>query len=153
MRLRGLETLSARARKVMAIANYEAQRLGLEYIGTEHFLLALLRMPRNRAMRILKELGVDTEKLLLEVEQLCRMIGASEDGQVKSDMIGPVKLPWPAKTKKVVEYAIEEARALNCKRIGTEYILLGLLRNNEGAAGRILANLGVKIEDVRSKLR
>jgi len=137
------ERFTDRARKVMALANQEAQRFNHEYIGTEHILLGLVKEGSGVGATVLKNLEVDIKKLRLEVEKL-----------VKSgpDMVTMGKLPQTPRAKKVIEYAIEEARALNHNYVGTEHILLGLLRESEGIAAQVLMNLGLKLEDVRQEV-
>ncbi len=137
------ERFTDRARKVMALANQEAQRFNHEYIGTEHVLLGLVKEGSGVGATVLKNLDVDIKKLRLEVEKL-----------VKSgpDMVTMGKLPQTPRAKKVIEYAIEEARALNHNYVGTEHILLGLLRESEGIAAQVLMNLGLKLEDVRQEV-
>ncbi|MDO8302925.1 MAG: Clp protease N-terminal domain-containing protein, partial [Sedimentisphaerales bacterium] len=137
------ERFTDRARKVMALANQEAQRFNHEYIGTEHILLGLVKEGSGVGANVLKNLDVDIKKLRLEVEKL-----------VKSgpDMVSMGKLPQTPRAKKVIEYAIEEARALNHNNVGTEHILLGLLRETEGIAAQVLMNLGLKLEDVRQEV-
>ncbi len=137
------ERFTDRARKVMALANQEAQRFNHEWIGTEHILLGLVKEGSGVGANVLKNLDVDIKKLRLEVEKL-----------VKSgpDMVTMGKLPHTPRAKKVIEYAIEEARALNHNYIGTEHILLGLLRETEGVAAQVLMNLGLRLEDVRQEV-
>ncbi len=137
------ERFTDRARKVMALANQEAQRFNHEFIGTEHILLGLVKEGSGVGATVLKNLDVDIKKLRLEVEKL-----------VKSgpDMVTMGKLPQTPKAKKVIEYAIEEARSLNHNYVGTEHILLGLLRESEGIAAQVLMNLGLKLEDVRQEV-
>ena len=137
------ERFTDRARKVMALANQEAQRFNHEYIGTEHILLGLVKEGSGVGANVLKNLDVDIKKLRLEIEKL-----------VKSgpDMVTMGKLPQTPRAKKVIEFAIEEARALNHNYIGTEHILLGLLRETEGIAAQVLMNLGLRLEDVRQEV-
>jgi len=137
------ERFTDRARKVMALANQEAQRFNHEYIGTEHILLGLVKEGSGVGATVLKNLDVDIKKLRLEIEK-----------QVKSgpEMITMGKLPQTPRAKKVIEYAIEEARALNHNYVGTEHILLGLLRETEGIAARVLMDLGLKLEDIRQEV-
>jgi len=137
------ERFTDRARKVMALANQEAQRFNHEFIGTEHILLGLVKEGSGVGATVLKNLDVDVKKLRLEVEKV-----------VKSgpDMVTMGKLPQTPRAKKVIEYAIEEARALNHNYVGTEHILLGLLRESEGIAAQVLMNLGLKLEDVRQEV-
>ena len=137
------ERFTDRARKIMALANQEAQRFNHEYIGTEHILLGLVKEGSGVGANVLKNLDVDIKKLRLEVEKL-----------VKSgpDMVTMGKLPHTPRAKKVIEFAIEEARSLNHNYIGTEHILLGLLRETEGIAAQVLMNIGLKLEDVRQEV-
>jgi ATP-dependent Clp protease ATP-binding subunit ClpC len=137
------ERFTDRARKVMALANQEAQRFNHEYIGTEHILLGLVKEGSGVGANVLKNLEVDLRKVRLEVEKL-----------VKSgpDMVTMGKLPQTPRAKKVIEYAIEEARSLNHNYVGTEHLLLGLLREHEGVAAQVLMNLGLKLEEVREEV-
>src|SRR5215207_8537244 len=137
------ERFTDRARKVMALANQEAQRFNHEYIGTEHILLGLVKEGSGVGANVLKNLDVDLRKVRLEVEKL-----------VKSgpDMVTMGKLPQTPRAKKVIEYAIEEARNLNHNYVGTEHLLLGLLREHDGVAAQVLMNLGFKLEEVREEV-
>ncbi len=137
------ERFTDRARKVMALANQEAQRFNHEYIGTEHILLGLVKEGSGVGANVLKNLDVDLRKVRLEVEKL-----------VKSgpDMVTMGKLPQTPRAKKVIEYAIEEARNLNHNYVGTEHLLLGLLREHDGVAAQVLMNLGLKLEEVREEV-
>jgi len=137
------ERFTDRARKVMALANQEAQRFNHEYIGTEHILLGLVKEGSGVGANVLKNLDVDLRKVRLEVEKL-----------VKSgpDMVTMGKLPQTPRAKKVIEYAIEEARNLNHNYVGTEHLLLGLLREHEGVAAQVLMNLNLKLEEVREEV-
>tara|TARA_B110000196_G_scaffold243936_1_gene212561 strand:+ start:641 stop:3175 length:2535 start_codon:yes stop_codon:yes gene_type:complete len=137
------ERLTDRARKVMALANQEAQRFNHEYIGTEHILLGLVKEGSGVGANVLKALEIDLRKVRLEVEKL-----------VKSgpEMVTMGKLPQTPRAKKVLEYAIEEARHLNHNYVGTEHLLLGLLREQDGVAAQVLMNLGVKLEEGREEV-
>ncbi|HUV66021.1 MAG TPA: ATP-dependent Clp protease ATP-binding subunit [Sedimentisphaerales bacterium] len=137
------ERFTDRARKVMALANQEAQRFNHEYIGTEHILLGLVKEGSGVGATVLKNLDVDIKKLRLEVEK-----------HVKSgpDMVTMGKLPQTPRAKKVIEYAIEEARSLNHNYVGTEHILLGILRESEGIAAQVLMSCSLKLEDVRQEV-
>ncbi|GIW75727.1 MAG: ATP-dependent Clp protease ATP-binding protein [Phycisphaerae bacterium] len=137
------ERFTDRARKVMALANQEAQRFNHEYIGTEHILLGLVKEGSGVGANVLKNLDVDLRKVRLEVERL-----------VKSgpEMVTMGKLPQTPRAKKVIEYAIEEARNLNHNYVGTEHLLLGLLREHDGVAAQVLMNLGLKLEEVREEV-
>jgi len=127
----------------MALANQEAQRFNHEYIGTEHVLLGLVKEGSGVGANVLKNLGVDLHKVRMEVEKLVKP---------GPDMVTMGKLPKTPRAKKVVEYAIEEARNLNHNYVGTEHILLGLLREHEGVAAQVLMNLGLKLDEVREEV-
>ncbi len=137
------ERFTDRARKVMQLANQEAQRFNHEYIGTEHILLGLIKEGSGVAANVLKNLDVDLRKIRLEVEKLV---------QSGPDMVTMGKLPQTPRAKKVIEYSMEEARNLNHNYVGTEHILLGLLREQEGVAAQVLMNLGLKLDDVREEV-
>src|SRR3990170_1412996 len=137
------ERFTDRARKVMQLANQEAQRFNHEYIGTEHILLGLVKEGSGVAANVLKQLDVDLRKIRMEVEKIV---------QSGPDMVTMGKLPQTPRAKKVIEYAIEEARNLNHNYVGTEHLLLGLLREQEGVAAQVLMNLGLKLEDVRDEV-
>src|SRR5512137_1652083 len=126
------ERFTDRARKVMQLANQEAQRFNHEYIGTEHILLGLVKEGSGVAANVLKNLDVDLRKIRLEVEKLV---------QSGPEMVTMGKLPQTPRAKKVIEYSMEEARNLNHNYVGTEHILLGLLREQEGVAAQVLMNL------------
>jgi ATP-dependent Clp protease ATP-binding subunit ClpC len=137
------ERFTDRARKVMQLANQEAQRFNHEYIGTEHILLGLVKEGSGVAANVLKNLDVDLRKIRMEVEKIV---------QSGPDMVTMGKLPQTPRAKKVIEYSMEEARNLNHNYVGTEHILLGLLREQEGVAAQVLMNLGLKLEDVREEV-
>ncbi|AMV17523.1 ATP-dependent Clp protease ATP-binding subunit [Planctomyces sp. SH-PL14] len=137
------ERFTDRARKVMQLANQEAQRFNHEYIGTEHILLGLVKEGSGVAANVLKNLDVDLRKIRLEVEKIV---------QSGPDILAIGKLPQTPRAKKVIEYAMEEARNLNHNYVGTEHLLLGLLREQEGVAAQVLMNLGLKLEDVREEV-
>src|SRR5882724_6198253 len=137
------ERFTDRARKVMQLANQEAQRFNHEYIGTEHILLGLVKEGTGVAANVLKNLDIDLRKIRLEVEKIV---------QAGPDMVTMGKLPQTPRAKKVIEYSIEEARTLNHNYVGTEHLLLGLLREQEGVAAQVLMNLGLKLDDVREEV-
>ena len=114
-----------------------------EYIGTEHILLGLIKEGSGVAANVLKNLDVDLRKIRLEVEKLV---------QSGPDMVTMGKLPQTPRAKKVIEYSMEEARNLNHNYVGTEHILLGLLREQEGVAAQVLMNLALKLEEVREEV-
>jgi ATP-dependent Clp protease ATP-binding subunit ClpA len=137
------ERFSDRGRKVMQLANQEAQRFNHEYIGTEHILLALIKEGAGVAANVLNNLDIDLRKVRLEVEKIV---------QSGPDMVKMGRLPQTPRAKKVVEYAIEEARNLNHNYVGTEHLLLGLLREQEGIGAQVLINLGLDLETVREEV-
>src|SRR6187401_1450521 len=127
----------------MQLANQEAQRFNHEYFGTEHILLGLVKEGSGVAANVLKNLDIDLRKIRLEVEKLV---------QSGPEMVTMGKLPQTPRAKKVIEYSMEEARNLNHNYVGTEHILLGLLREQEGVAAQVLMNLGLKLEEVREEV-
>ncbi len=137
------ERFTDRARKVMQLANQEAQRFNHEYVGTEHVLLGLIKEGSGVAANVLKNLNVDLRKIRLEIEKIV---------QTGPDMVTMGKLPQTPRAKKVIEYSIEEARNLNHNYVGTEHLLLGLLREQEGIAAQVMMNLGLKLEEVREEV-
>jgi ATP-dependent Clp protease ATP-binding subunit ClpC len=137
------ERFTDRARKVMQLANQEAQRFNHEYIGTEHILLGLIKEAGGVAANVLRRLDIDLRKVRLEVE---RIVQSGRDTETMGN------LPRTPRAKKVLEYTMEEAGNLNHNYVGTEHILLGLLREEEGVAAQVLMNLGVKPEFIRSEV-
>jgi ATP-dependent Clp protease ATP-binding subunit ClpA len=137
------ERIDDPARRVIQLANQEAQHLGHDYIGTEHILLGLVKLGSGVAADVLKNLDIDLRTIRREVEKIV---------QGEPDELTLGKLLQTPRAKKVVEYAIEEARTLNHDYVGTEHLLLGLLREQEGVAAQVLMNLGLKLEDIREKV-
>ncbi len=137
------ERFTERARKVMSLARQEAQRLNHEYIGTEHILLGLVQEGSGVAANVLKNMDVELRKIRSEVEKMV---------QAGSNTIQMGQLPFTPRAKKVLELALEEANNLGHNYIGTEHLLLGLLRENESVAAQGLINLGLKLEDVREEV-
>src|SRR6476646_11870961 len=137
------DRFSDRARKVMSFARQEAERFNHDYIGTEHVLLGLVKEGSGVAANVLENLEVDLEKVRLEVEKLVKPA---------PDVVTIGQLPFTPRAKKVLEFAIDEARALDHNYVGTEHLLLGLLREQEGLAAQVLMNLGLKLEDVREEV-
>lgn len=131
-----------RARKVMQLANQTAHRFNHKYIGTEHIILGITKEDGCLAATIVESFGVDIRKVRIEVEKI-----------VKSgpEMITMGKLPQTPRAKNAIEYAIEESQNLNHNHVGTEHLLIGLLREKEGIAAQVLRNLGLKLEEVRDK--
>jgi ATP-dependent Clp protease ATP-binding subunit ClpA len=137
------ERFTDRARKVLQLANQEATRCRHQYIGTEHLLLGLVKEGSGVAANVLKNLDVELSKVRREVEQII-LPGATDT------LSG--KLPQTPRVKKVIEWAIEEARGLNHNYVGTEHLLLGLLREHDGVAAQVLMNLGLNLKDVREEV-
>ncbi|MDA1194681.1 MAG: ATP-dependent Clp protease ATP-binding subunit [Planctomycetota bacterium] len=132
-----------RARKVMGLARQEAQRFNHDYIGTEHVLLGLVQEGSGVAASVLKNLDIDLKKIRSEVEKLV------SNG---TTMVTMGQLPFTPRAKKVLELSLEEASNLGHTYIGTEHLLLGLIRENEGIAAQVLRNLRVKLDDVREEV-
>jgi ATP-dependent Clp protease ATP-binding subunit ClpC len=132
-----------RAKQVIKLAKKEAQRLNHNYLGTEHVLLGLLKLGQGVAVNVLKNMNIDFETVRAEVEKL---VGYGPEIQV----IGDPALT--GKVKKVFEYANEEAANLNHNYVGTEHLLLGLLRQTDGVAAQVLENLNVNLKEVRKEV-
>ncbi|MEZ5978961.1 MAG: ATP-dependent Clp protease ATP-binding subunit [Planctomycetota bacterium] len=132
-----------RAKKVMNLARQEAQRFNHEYLGTEHILLGLVQEGSGVAANVLRQMSIDLSKIRSEVEKLVKT-GPS--------MVTMGQLPFTPRAKKVLELSMEEASNLGHNYIGTEHLLLGLIKENEGIAAKVLTNLGVKLEDVREEV-
>ena len=132
-----------RARKVILLAKEEAKRFNHDYIGTEHLLLGLVREGEGVAAAVLMSLGLTPDKIRFEVEKLVRPGPATI---VSGD------IPFTPKAKKVIELAMDEAKALSHNYIGTEHILLGLIREGEGVASQVLMNLGLNLDKVRMEV-
>ncbi|MFH0964456.1 MAG: ATP-dependent Clp protease ATP-binding subunit [Planctomycetota bacterium] len=132
-----------RARKVIQLANQEAQRFNHDSVGTEHILLGIIKEGSGVAASVLRNLNVDLKKIRLEVEKIVPE-GAN------TAIMG--KLPYTPRAKRVIELAGEEARQLGHNYVGTEHLLLGLIRESEGVASRVLLNLGLKLEEVREEI-
>jgi ATP-dependent Clp protease ATP-binding subunit ClpC len=127
----------------MNLARQEAQRFNHEYLGTEHILLGLVQEGSGVAANVLKNMGIDLQKIRSEVEKIVKT-GPS--------MVTMGQLPFTPRAKKVLELSVEEASNLGHNYIGTEHLLLGLIKENEGIAAQVLMNLGVKLEDVREEV-
>ena len=132
-----------RARKVIILAKEEAKRFNHDYIGTEHLLLGLVREGEGVAAAVLQKLGLDLESIRIEVEKLVK---PGPQTQVMGD------IPFTPRSKKVLELSAEEARALGHNYIGTEHLLLGLIREGEGVAFRVFLNMGVDLEKARTEI-
>jgi ATP-dependent Clp protease ATP-binding subunit ClpC len=132
-----------RARKVILLAKEEAKRFNHDYIGTEHILLGLVREGEGVAAAVLASFGLSPDKIRLEVEKL---VQPGPSTVISGD------LPFTPKAKKVIELAMDEARALGHNYIGTEHLLLGLIKEGEGVASQVLMNLGLELDKVREEV-
>ena len=137
------QRFTERARRVVFFAQEEAGRLGENYVSTEHLLLGLVRESDSVAARILETLGVSASRVRTEIERQV----TKGDGRTGPDM------QLTPRAKRVIDLAYDEARQLNNNYIGTEHLLLGLIRENDGLAGRVLAKFGVDIERTRREVR
>ena len=136
-------TFTPRARQVLALARKEADRLNHNFLGTEHLLLGLLALEKGVAVNVLAKLGVDLEKTRAEVE---KQVGTGPDPKIVGN------IPYTPRTTKVLDLATKETRALGHTYVGTEHLLLGLLREGDGVAARILRSLDVDIEQTRQEI-
>src|SRR5947209_20029981 len=136
------DKFTERARKVLSLAQEEAQRFQHNYIGTEHLLLGLLREDEGVAGKVLTSLGVDLEKVRKAVEGII--------GHGDHIVLGEIGLT--PRAKKVIELAVDEARCLNHHYIGTEHILLGLVREGEGIGAGVLERFGIGLEQVQTQM-
>ncbi|MBU2572587.1 MAG: ATP-dependent Clp protease ATP-binding subunit [Elusimicrobia bacterium] len=132
-----------RAQRVILIAQEEAKRLNHDYVGTEHILLGLIALGEGVASQVLASLGVDLRKVRAEIEKI---VGTGDNMMLLGE------IPFTPRAKKVLEYAVEEAQHMSHSYIGTEHILMGLIREEEGVAARVLENLGLKLETVREEV-
>lgn len=132
-----------RVRKVLAMAREEAVRLQHDYVGTEHILLGLIREGEGVAAEVLRNLAADLDDLLRLVEENIRAGKATTP-------IG--ELPYTTRAKKVLEYAMSESRELNHSYVGTEHLLLGLLREERGLAAKVLGELGIGVDEARAEM-
>ena len=135
------DKFTERARKVLRLAQEEAQRFNHNYIGTEHLLLGLVREGEGVAARVLNNFGVDLNNVRSSVESI---IG-------RGDRIVLGEIGLTPRAKKVIELSVDEARRLNHHYIGTEHLLLGLIREGEGIAAGVLQSLGLSLEKVRTQ--
>jgi ATP-dependent Clp protease ATP-binding subunit ClpC len=136
------ERFTERARQVVVLAQDEARRLQHNYIGTEHLLLGLLREEEGIAARVLESLGITAERVRSEVD---RIVG-------RGDEVTAGQIPFTPRAKKALEGSLREALALNHKFIGTEHVLLGVAREENGVAARILEDLGATADRLRESV-
>jgi len=138
-----MENFTPRAQRVLHLARKEAEQFSHNYVGTEHVLLGLVGLGSGVAVSALQSLGVDLQGLRLEVEKAVGVGGGTK-------MSG--NIPFTPRAKKVLALATSEARSLSHSYVGTEHILLGLLREGEGIAARVLENMGVDLEEAREEI-
>jgi ATP-dependent Clp protease ATP-binding subunit ClpC len=138
-----MNDFTPRAQELLALALKEAKRLNHAYVGTEHLLLGLIELGQGVAVNVLKRMGLDLERVRIEVEQ---HVGPHPDAK----MVG--NIPYTPRVKKVLALAAKEAAALRHSYVGTEHILLGLLREGEGIAARVLKSLEVDPARTRNEI-
>ena len=138
-----MNNFTPRAQQVLALARKEADRFNHNYVGTEHLLLGLIKLGQGVAVNVLQKMGLDLETVRMEVE---KQVGSGPE----TKMVG--NIPYTPRVKKVLALAGKEAKALNHSYVGTEHILLGLLREGEGVAARVLKTLEVDIERTRNEI-
>jgi len=138
-----MQNFTPRAQQVLALAKKEADRFNHNFVGTEHLLLGLIKLGQGVAVNVLLKMGLDLETLRREVE---KVVGTGPDQKVVGN------IPFTPRVKKVLALAAREAKSLNHTYVGTEHILLGLLREGDGVAARVLKSLDVDIEEVRREV-
>ena len=139
-----MNNFTPRAQQVLALARKEADRFNHNYVGTEHLLLGLIKLGQGVAVNVLQKVGLDLETVRMEVE---KQVGSGPE----TKMVG--NIPYTPRVKKVLALAGKEAKALNHSYVGTEHILLGLLREGEGVAARVLKSLEVDINRTRDEIQ
>src|SRR5262249_18664443 len=132
-----------RAQRVILIAQEEAKRLNHDYVGTEHLLLGLIALGEGVAAQVLANLGVDLRRVRAEIEKI---VGTGDNVMLLGE------IPFTPRAKKVLELAVEEAQNMGHNYVGTEHLLLGLIREEEGVAARVLENIGVRLDVVREEV-
>ena len=138
-----MNNFTPRAQQVLALARKEADRFNHNYVGTEHLLLGLIKLGQGVAVNVLQKMGLDLETVRMEVE---KQVGSGPE----TKMVG--NIPYTPRVKKVLALAGKEAKALNHSYVGTEHILLGLLREGDGVAARVLKSLEIDIESTRNEI-
>ncbi|MDZ4743752.1 MAG: ATP-dependent Clp protease ATP-binding subunit [Verrucomicrobiota bacterium] len=138
-----MNNFTPRAQQVLALARKEAERFNHNYVGTEHLLLGLIKLGQGVAVNVLQKMGLDLETVRMEVE---KQVGTGPETKISGN------IPYTPRVKKVLALAGKEAKALNHSYIGTEHILLGLLREGDGVAARVLKNLDVDIDRARNEI-
>ena len=138
-----MNNFTPRAQQVLALARKEADRFNHSFVGTEHLLLGLINLGQGVAVNVLQKMGLDLETVRLEVE---KQVGTGPDQKLAGN------IPYTPRVKKVLELTKKEAKALHHTYVGTEHILLGLLREGEGVAARVLKNLDIDIDLCRQEI-
>ena len=138
-----MNNFTPRAQQVLALARKEADRFNHNYVGTEHLLLGLIKLGQGVAVNVLQKMSMDLETVRMEVE---KQVGSGPETQSQGN------IPYTPRVKKVLALAGKETKALNHSYVGTEHILLGLLREGDGVAARVLKNLDVDIERTRNEI-
>ena len=138
-----MNNFTPRAQQVLALARKEADRFNHNYIGTEHVLLGLIKLGQGVAVSVLQRMGLDLESVRMEVE---KEVGTGPDTKSSTN------IPYTPRVKKVLALANKEAKQLNHSYVGTEHILLGLLREGEGMAARVLTSLSVDLQTTRNEV-
>jgi ATP-dependent Clp protease ATP-binding subunit ClpC len=132
-----------RAQRVVLIAQEEAKRLNHDYLGTEHLLLGLIALGKGVAAQVLSHFDVDLHRVCSEIEKI---VGTGDNVMLLDD------IPFTTHAKNVLKLAEEEARNMDHNYIGTEHLLLGLMREQEGVAARVLENIGIRLDVVRAEV-
>lgn len=146
------ENFTPAAQRVLAMAREEADRFNHNFVGTEHALLGLIKHGKGVAFNVLKKIGLDLDMLRLEIEKLMgtgpdrRFLATGPEQKIVGDN------PYTPRLKKALTLAAKEAKALNHTYVGTEHILLGLLREGDGVAARVLKNMNVDMEQTRLEI-
>ena len=138
-----MNNFTPRAQQVLALARKEADRFNHNYVGTEHILLGLIKLGQGVAVSVLQNMGLDLETVRMEVE---KQVGSGPESKISGN------IPYTPRVKKVLSLSNKEAEQLDHSYIGTEHILLGLLREGEGVAARVLASLNVDINQTRQEI-
>src|SRR5271156_3225897 len=138
-----MSNFTPRAQQVLALARKEADRFNHNYLGTEHLLLGLIKLGQGVAVNVLQKMGLDLDTVRLAVE---KEVGTGPDQKLAGN------IPYTPRVKKVLALASKEAKALNHTYVGTEHILLGLLREGDSVAARVLKNLEIDIEQTRQEI-
>ncbi|MFP6882401.1 MAG: Clp protease N-terminal domain-containing protein, partial [Roseibacillus sp.] len=138
-----MNNFTPRAQQVLALARKEADRFNHNYVGTEHLLLGLIKLGQGVAVSVLERMGLELDSVRMEVE---KQVGHGPDQKVSGN------IPYTPRVKKVLALANKEAKQLSHSYVGTEHILLGLLREGEGVAARVLQSLDVDIQRTRNEI-